>query len=77
MTLSKKTMQVILKKRNLKQVSKDTGVAYGSVYRLANAKEIDNEVFQDKTLNLISEYLSVEFDSLVKNHIINLKNDNC
>ena len=75
MTLSKKVMQVILKKRNLKQVSKDTGVAYSSVYRLANAENIDDEIFQDKTIDAISSYLSEELDYISKNHIIKLKGE--
>lgn len=72
MTLSKKFMQVVLQKRNLKKVAIDTGVAYCSVYRLANAENIDDVVFQDKTIDAISEYLSAEFDYM-KNHIIKLR----
>ena len=75
MTLSKKTMHLILKKRNLKQVSKDTGVAYCSVYRLANSKNIDNEVFKEKTVNAISEYLSEELNYINRNNIIKLKGE--
>lgn len=74
MALSKKFMQAVLKKRNLKRVSTDTGVAYCSVYRLANAENVDDEVFQDKTIDAISEYLSAEFDYM-KNHIIKLKGE--
>ena len=75
MTLSKKTMQAILKKRNLKQVSRDTKVAYCSVYRLANSENVDDEVFQDKTIDAISEYLSADFDFMLKNHVINLRGE--
>jgi hypothetical protein len=75
MALSKKFMQVMLQKRNLKRVSIDTGVAYCSVYRLANSQNVDDEVFQDKTVDAISEYFSAEFDYIMKNHIIELKGE--
>jgi hypothetical protein len=73
MALSKRFMQVMLQKRNLKKVSMDTNVAYCSVYRLANSENIDEEVFQHKTLDAISEYLYADFDLILKNYIIELK----
>ena len=75
MTLSKKTIQGILKKRNLMQVSREAKVAYCSVHRLANAENVDDEVFQDKTINALSDYLSKEFNYILKNHIIELKGE--
>lgn len=74
MILSKKTMQGLLKKRNLMQVSREAKVAYCSVHRLANAENIDDEVFQDKTIKSISDYLSDDLNYM-KKHIIELKGE--
>jgi len=43
-----------LKRRNMRQVSKDTGIGYATIWRLANSPDRNPGL---RTIEIVSEYL--------------------